>query len=50
MDGYGEEMRGLSKEMDALSREMNEAVAKANSEMIALVERLIKSGVAQSEP
>jgi bla regulator protein BlaR1 len=50
MDGYDEEMRGLSREMDALSLEMNEAVAKANSEMIALVERLIKSGVAQSEP
>jgi bla regulator protein BlaR1 len=50
MDGLNDEMRDLSKEMDALSREMNEAVAKANSEMVALVERLIKDGRAQVAP
>ena len=50
MDGYDEEMRGLSNEMDALSLEMNEAAAKANREMIALAERLIRNGLAQVGP
>jgi len=50
MDEFNEEMRGLSREMDELSGQMNEAVAKANTEMIALVERLIKNGLAQVEP
>jgi bla regulator protein blaR1 len=50
MDDYSGEMRELSKEMDVLSRQMNEAVAKANREMIALAERLIKNGLAQLEP
>jgi len=50
MEDFGKEMEVLSKEMEGLSREMNEAVAKANTEMIALAERLIKSGVAQIEP
>jgi bla regulator protein blaR1 len=50
MDEYGDEMRELSKEMDGLSQEMNEATAKANREMVALVERLIREGIAQVEP
>jgi hypothetical protein len=50
MEDFGKEMEVLSKEMEGLSREMNEAVAKANTEMIALVERLIKEGVAQIQP
>lgn len=50
MDDFSQEMEGLSKEMDVLSRQMNEAVVKANSEMVALVERLIKDGLAQPAP
>jgi bla regulator protein blaR1 len=50
MDEFSDEMRELSKEMDVLSGQMNEAVAKANREMIALVERLIKDGLAKVEP
>jgi beta-lactamase regulating signal transducer with metallopeptidase domain len=50
MDEFNDEMRELSKEMDVLSGQMNEAVAKANREMIALVERLIKDGLAKVEP
>lgn len=50
MEDFGKEMEALSREMEGLSREMNEAVAKANTEMIALVERLIKQGIAQAEP
>jgi uncharacterized protein YoxC len=50
MEDFSKDMDALSKEMEGLSREMNEAVAKANSEMIALVDRLIKEGLAQVEP
>ncbi len=41
------EMAKLSRQMDVLSRKMTEASAKANVEMLALVEKLIKLGTAK---
>ncbi len=41
------EMEKLSKQMDVLSRKMNEAAAKANAEMLALVDKLVKLGTAK---
>ena len=40
-------MAKLSQQMDVLSRKMTEASAKANVEMLALVEKLIKLGTAK---
>lgn len=41
------EMEQLSKDMEVLSRKMNEASAKADAEMRALVEKLVKLGTAK---
>lgn len=41
------EMEELSKEMDILSRKMTEASAKADAEMQALVDKLVKLGIAK---
>jgi hypothetical protein len=41
------EMNELSKQMNVLSRKMTEASAKADAEMQALVDKLIKLGTAK---
>lgn len=41
------EMDELSRQMDVLSRKMEEASAKADAEMQALAEKLIKAGIAK---
>ena len=50
MSEFDDEMRQLSKEMEGLNGEMAAATEKANREMAALFERLIKQGLAQAEP
>ncbi len=50
MNGLDDQMRVLSAEMDVLSRQMDEASAKADTEMVALAERLIRNGLAQAAP
>lgn len=47
MPDFNGEMDKLSKEMDVLSRKMTEASAKADAEMQALVEKLVKLGIAK---
>ena len=43
-------MKELDVQMQALDKQMDDASAKANEQMDALIERLVKTGVAQLTP